>query len=394
MELESLPSHRSVGAQPDQPPDGTIALAKENDQTSIDRLAEVESEIAELRERVDSMKLPAARETGHRRTAKAQERYREARRRRSSCSGRRSGTCRRDSLRPLARAGEEASGQERRTNETQKNGSFLREEVTEDDIAAVVSKWTGIPVERMLEGEQAKLTNMSAAARARGGPGSRGRVYRERGSPRARGPARSQPADWLVHFPGPTGCGENRIGAPPWRPFSSTTKTHVVRIDMSELHGKAQRLAPAGGTSRYVATKKGPAHRGVRRRPLFGGALRRNREGHGDVFNVFLQLLDDGRLTDGQGRTVDFRNTVIIMTSNVGSKRLMSDPPDTEGVMDDLRSTFRPEFLTASTTSCSSIGSSGPIWTASWSCKSNASASACASAISGSKLAPRRVVSG
>jgi ATP-dependent Clp protease ATP-binding subunit ClpB len=146
-------------------------------------------------------------------------------------------------------------------------------------------------------------------------------------------------------FLGPTGVGKTEL-ARALAAFLFDDETHVVRIDMSEYMEKHSVSRLLGAPPGYVGYEEGgQLTEAVRRRPYSVVLFDEIEKAHGDVFNVFLQLLDDGRLTDGQGRTVDFRNTVIIMTSNVGSKRLMSDPPDTEGVMDDLRSTFRPEFL-------------------------------------------------
>jgi ATP-dependent Clp protease ATP-binding subunit ClpB len=349
MELESLPEpidqlERSLTSHLME----QSALAKENDQTSIDRLAEVESEIAELRERVDSMKLTWQRE---------KQVIVELQKLKSDIDEAKTQAQLLQRQGDLGRAAEirfgrlpELEKKLQAKNEeltaAQKDGSFLREEVTEDDIAAVVSKWTGIPVEKMLEGDQAKLTNMEARLHERVVGQDRAVEAIANAVRRARAGLQdpNRPIGSFI-FLGPTGVGKTEL-ARALAAFLFDDETHVVRIDMSEYMEKHSVSRLLGAPPGYVGYEEGgQLTEAVRRRPYSVVLFDEIEKAHGDVFNVFLQLLDDGRLTDGQGRTVDFRNTVIIMTSNVGSKRLMSDPPDTEGVMDDLRSTFRPEFL-------------------------------------------------
>ena len=213
--------------------------------------------------------------------------------------------------------------------EAQKHGSFLREEVTEEDIAAVVSKWTGIPVDKMLEGEQKRLLQHGGApARARRRPGRGGRGGRQRRAPRARRAAGSQPPDRLVHLPRP----DRRRARPSWRARSpsscSTTRRHIVRIDMSEYMEKHAVSRLIGAPPGYVGYDEGgQLTEAVRRRPYSVVLFDEIEKAHPDVFNMLLQVLDDGRLTDGQGRTVDFSNTVVIMTSNVGSQDLQRRGP-------------------------------------------------------------------
>jgi ATP-dependent Clp protease ATP-binding subunit ClpB len=349
MELESLPEpidqlERSLTSLLME----QSALAKENDQTSIDRLAEVESEIAELRERVDSMKLTWQREKQvivelQKLKSEIEEAKTQAQLLQRQGDLGRAAEIRFGRLPELEK---KLRAKNEELTETQKNGSFLREEVTEDDIAAVVSKWTGIPVERMLEGEQAKLTNMEARLHERVVGQDRAVEAIANAVRRARAGLQdpNRPIGSFI-FLGPTGVGKTEL-ARALAAFLFDDETHVVRIDMSEYMEKHSVSRLLGAPPGYVGYEEGgQLTEAVRRRPYSVVLFDEIEKAHGDVFNVFLQLLDDGRLTDGQGRTVDFRNTVIIMTSNVGSKRLMSDPPDTEGVMDDLRSTFRPEFL-------------------------------------------------
>jgi ATP-dependent Clp protease ATP-binding subunit ClpB len=349
MELESLPEpidqlERSLTSLLME----QSALAKENDQTSVDRLAEVESEIAELRERVDSMKLTWQREKQVIVELQKLKSDIEEAKTQAQLLQRQGDLGRAAEIRfgRLPELEKKLQAKNEELTETQKNGSFLRQEVTEDDIAAVVSKWTGIPVERMLEGEQAKLTNMEARLHERVVGQDRAVEAIANAVRRARAGLQdpNRPIGSFI-FLGPTGVGKTEL-ARALAAFLFDDETHVVRIDMSEYMEKHSVSRLLGAPPGYVGYEEGgQLTEAVRRRPYSVVLFDEIEKAHGDVFNVFLQLLDDGRLTDGQGRTVDFRNTVIIMTSNVGSKRLMSDPPDTEGVMDDLRSTFRPEFL-------------------------------------------------
>jgi ATP-dependent Clp protease ATP-binding subunit ClpB len=198
----------------------------------------------------------------------------------------------------------------------------------------------------MLEGEQAKLTNMEARLHERVVGQDRAVEAIANAVRRARAGLQdpNRPIGSFI-FLGPTGVGKTEL-ARALAAFLFDDETHVVRIDMSEYMEKHSVSRLLGAPPGYVGYEEGgQLTEAVRRRPYSVVLFDEIEKAHSDVFNVFLQLLDDGRLTDGQGRTVDFRNTVIIMTSNVGSKRLLGDSPDTEGVMDDLRSTFRPEFL-------------------------------------------------
>jgi ATP-dependent Clp protease ATP-binding subunit ClpB len=349
MELDSLPEpidqlERSLTSHLME----QSALAKEGDETSRNRLAEVESEIAELRERVDSMKLTWQREKQvivelQKLKSEIEEAKTQAQLLQRQGDLGRAAEVRFGRLPELEKK-LQAKNQELAA--AQKNGSFLREEVTEDDIAAVVSKWTGIPVEKMLEGEQAKLTNMEARLHERVVGQDRAVEAIANAVRRARAGLQdpNRPIGSFI-FLGPTGVGKTEL-ARALAAFLFDDENHVVRIDMSEYMEKHSVSRLRGSPPGYVGYEEGgQLTEAVRRRPYSVVLFDEIEKAHADVFNVFLQLLDDGRLTDGQGRTVDFRNTVVIMTSNVGSKRLLGDPPDTEGVMDDLRRTFRPEFL-------------------------------------------------
>ncbi len=349
MELESLPEpidqlERSLTSHLME----QSALAKESDEASRNRLAEVESEIAELRERVDRMKLTWQREKQVITDLQKLKSEIEEAKTQAQLLQRQGDLGRAAEIRfgRLPELEKKLQAKNDELAEAQKNGSFLRQEVTEDDIAAVVSKWTGIPVERMLEGEQAKLTNMEARLHERVVGQDRAVEAIANAVRRARAGLQdpNRPIGSFI-FLGPTGVGKTEL-ARALAAFLFDDETHVVRIDMSEYMEKHSVSRLLGAPPGYVGYEEGgQLTEAVRRRPYSVVLFDEIEKAHADVFNVFLQLLDDGRLTDGQGRTVDFRNTVVIMTSNVGSQRLLGDTPDTEGVMDDLRRTFRPEFL-------------------------------------------------
>jgi ATP-dependent Clp protease ATP-binding subunit ClpB len=231
----------------------------------------------------------------------------------------------------------------------QETESFLKEEVTDEDIARVVSKWTGIPVNKMLEGERDKLLKMeerlgkrvigqldavvavsNAVRRSRAGLGEEGRPI----------------GSFL--FLGPTGVGKTEL-AKALAEFMFDDEHAMVRLDMSEYMEKHAVSRLIGAPPGYVGYEEGgQLTEPVRRRPYSVLLFDEIEKAHPDVWNVLLQVLDDGRLTDGQGRTVDFKNTVIILTSNIGSQHIMgsgSQEQIREAVLSELRKAFRPEFL-------------------------------------------------
>jgi ATP-dependent Clp protease ATP-binding subunit ClpB len=349
MELDSLPEpidqlERSLTSHIME----QSALAKENDEASRKRLAEVESEIAELRERVDRMKLTWKREKDIITDLQKLKSEIEEAKTQAQLLQRQGDLGKAAEIR-FGRLPELEKKLQARNQElagAQKDGSFLREEVTEEDIAAVVSKWTGIPVDKMLEGEQARLSNMEACLHERVVGQDKAVEAIAHAVRRARAGLQdpNRPIGSFI-FLGPTGVGKTEL-ARSLAAFLFDDESHIVRIDMSEYMEKHSVSRLIGAPPGYVGYDEGgQLTEAVRRRPYAVVLFDEIEKAHSDVFNVLLQLLDDGRLTDGQGRTVDFRNTVIIMTSNVGSQLLLNDPPDTEGVMDELRRTFRPEFL-------------------------------------------------
>jgi ATP-dependent Clp protease ATP-binding subunit ClpB len=325
------------------------ALKKESDKASKERLGKLESELAnleqqsaELTQRWQAEKEKIAGE------AKIKEQLDQARIELEQAQ--RSGD--------LAKAGELQYG---RIPELEKQlaeagadtrGAMLREEVTDQDIAAVVSRWTGIPVERMLEGEREKLMQMETAIGARviGQDEAVKAVSAAVRRARAGLQDPNRPLGSFL-FLGPTGVGKTEL-TKALAEFLFDDPGAMVRIDMSEFMEKHAVARLIGAPPGYVGYEEGGVlTEAVRRRPYQVVLFDEVEKAHGDVFNILLQVLDDGRLTDGQGRTVDFTNTIIILTSNLGSQFLAGlgeDEPveKVEGqVMEVVRAHFRPEFL-------------------------------------------------
>jgi ATP-dependent Clp protease ATP-binding subunit ClpB len=231
----------------------------------------------------------------------------------------------------------------------QQEGAMLKEEVGAEEIAQIVAKWTGIPVSKLLEGEVEKLILMEERLHDR--------VVGQDEAIRAVAAAVRRSRSGLQDpnrpigsfiFLGPTGVGKTEL-ARALAEFLFDDERSMVRIDMSEYQERHTVARLIGAPPGYVGYDEGgQLTEAVRRRPYSVVLFDEVEKAHPEVFNVFLQVLDDGRLTDGQGRTVDFRNTVIIMTSNIGSQHIL-DTSD-EAIMEDrvmgaLRSHFRPEFL-------------------------------------------------
>ena len=258
----------------------------------------------------------------------------------------------------LARAGELQYGSipdlERKVQAAQagQHNRMLNEEVRDSDIAAVVSRWTGVPVDKMLEGEREKLLKMEEALRKRviGQNEAIGAVSEAVRRARAGLQDPNRPLGSFL-FLGPTGVGKTEL-TKALAEFLFDSDQALVRIDMSEYMEKHSVARLIGAPPGYVGYDEGGAlTEAVRRRPYQIVLFDEIEKAHPDVFNVLLQVLDDGRLTDGQGRTVDFRNTLIILTSNLGSDILaaQADGQDVEAVrepvMEVVRGAFRPEFL-------------------------------------------------
>ncbi|WP_313804146.1 ATP-dependent chaperone ClpB [Sphingobium sp.] len=258
----------------------------------------------------------------------------------------------------LAKAGELAYGSipelERKLSEAQNvtQGAMLREEVTAEDIASIVSRWTGIPVDKMMEGEREKLLAMEAelGKRVIGQADAVKAVSTAVRRSRAGLQDPNRPLGSFL-FLGPTGVGKTEL-TKALAGFLFDDDSAMVRIDMSEFMEKHSVARLIGAPPGYVGYEEGGVlTEAVRRRPYQVVLFDEVEKAHSDVFNVLLQVLDDGRLTDGQGRTVDFTNTIIVLTSNLGSQFIASLADDEpvekveDQVMDIVRSHFRPEFL-------------------------------------------------
>lgn len=241
---------------------------------------------------------------------------------------------------------EEAHAQLRRM---QQGGAMLKEEVEAEDIAHIVSKWTGIPVSKLVEGEIEKLVHMEQRLHGRVIGQEEAITAVSAAVRRSRSGLQdpSRPIGSFI-FLGPTGVGKTEL-ARALAEFLFDDEQNLVRIDMSEYQERHTVARLIGAPPGYVGYDEGgQLTEAVRRRPYSVVLFDEIEKAHPEVFNVFLQVLDDGRLTDGQGRTVDFRNTVIIMTSNIGSHHIINDNDETEmrdQVMNALRGHFRPEFL-------------------------------------------------
>ncbi|HLY05809.1 MAG TPA: AAA family ATPase, partial [Rhizomicrobium sp.] len=257
----------------------------------------------------------------------------------------------------LARAGELAYGvipdleRKLKTIEDRKSSTLAHEAVTAENIAAVVSRWTGIPVDKMLEGERAKLLRMEESLEKR--VVGQDQAVRAVSNAVRRARAGLQDPNRPIGsflFLGPTGVGKTEL-TKALADFLFDDDNALVRIDMSEYMEKHSVARLIGAPPGYVGYEEGGAlTEAVRRRPYQVVLFDEVEKAHRDVFNVLLQVLDDGRLTDGQGRTVDFRNTVIILTSNLGTEYLSTgeggDGPQARAqVMQAVREHFRPEFL-------------------------------------------------
>jgi ATP-dependent Clp protease ATP-binding subunit ClpB len=251
----------------------------------------------------------------------------------------------------LPRLEQELTDSEKLLTELQANGAMLKEEVDADEVAAIVSQWTGIPVSRLLEGEIEKLLHMEERLHQRvvGQDEAIRAVSNAVRRSRAGLQDPTRPMGTFL-FLGPTGVGKTEL-ARALAEFLFDDQDAMVRIDMSEYQEQHTVSRLVGSPPGYVGYDEGgQLTEAVRRRPYAVVLLDEIEKAHTEVFNLFLQVLDEGRLTDGHGRTVDFKNTVIIMTSNVGSQIIkeMSDRDSDDiraAVMAELDRAFRPEFL-------------------------------------------------
>ena len=353
METESVPTvidveeRRAISLEIERQ-----ALKKETDAASVARLEIVEQELADVNERAGTMKAAWLRE---------KEIIDEIRQKRKAIDGLRfeqekstqagryddAGRIQYGELPALEGELKEAEARLAAMNEA--DGTFLREEVGEDDIAKIVAKWTGIPVARMLESEQEKLLTMEGRltdrviGQAEAVEAVSDAVRRSRSG--LQDPNR--PIGSFI-FLGPTGVGKTEL-AKALAEFLFDDETNIVRLDMSEYMEKHSVARMLGAPPGYIGHDEGGVlTEAVRRRPYSVILFDEIEKAHPDTFNVLLQILDDGRLTDGKGRTVDFKNTVVIMTSNLGSDAILEMDDEEErrdAVLAALEAHFRPEFL-------------------------------------------------
>ena len=245
----------------------------------------------------------------------------------------------------------ELEAENRKLAEVQQNHQMLKEEVGAEDIAAVVAKWTGVPVDKLLEGEKEKLVQAESAL-ARRVIGQKEAITSVANAVRRARAGLQDPDRPLGSFIflGPTGVGKTEL-ARSLADFLFDSEQAMIRIDMSEYMEKHSVARLIGAPPGYVGYDEGGMlTEAVRRRPYSVILLDEIEKAHPDVFNVLLQVLDDGRMTDGKGRTVSFKNTIMIMTSNLGSHLIMelgqSDPEEMRRQVDELlHRQFRPEFL-------------------------------------------------
>jgi ATP-dependent Clp protease ATP-binding subunit ClpB len=328
------------------------ALRKETDPASRERLERLEQELADLEERTSSMRAHWHQEKERIDAIRALKSDIEAARGEFDRAEREGDLERAAELRfgRLVQLERDLEQENTRLEELQRDRKMLNEEVTEEDVAEVVSKWTGIPVSRLMEGEMQKLVHLEEALHRRvvGQDEAVTAVANAIRRSRAGLSDPNRPIGSFL-FLGPTGVGKTEL-ARSLAEYLFDDDRAVVRLDMSEYQERHTVSRLVGAPPGYVGFEEGgQLTEAVRRRPYSVVLLDEIEKAHGDVFNVLLQLLDDGRLTDGQGRTVDFRNTIVIMTSNLGSAAFAdaSIPIDKrrEEILADVRGFFRPEFV-------------------------------------------------
>lgn len=329
------------------------ALSRETDEKAKARLEDIEKRIADLKEKSGGMKAKWQSEKDEiEKMRGGKEQLEQARmeleRAQNAGDLQKAAELRYGTIPSLEK---QIADEQARLADLQKDGVFLKEEVSEEDVAEVVAKWTGVPVSKMLEGEMQKLVSMEANLRKRviGQDEALEAVANAVRRARAGLQDPNRPIGSFI-FLGPTGVGKTET-AKALAEFMFDDERAMVRLDMSEYMEKHAVARMIGAPPGYVGYDEGgQLTEAVRRRPYSVVLFDEIEKAHPDVFNVLLQILDDGRLTDSKGRVVDFKNTVLIMTSNLGSREIMNanslvDTPVKDIVFDVLRSHFKPEFL-------------------------------------------------
>jgi ATP-dependent Clp protease ATP-binding subunit ClpB len=333
------------------------ALKKESDAPSKDRLKKIEKELADLKGEADALKAQwQAEKEGVQRLRGLREQLEQVKieieKAERQYDLNKAAELKYGKLTELER---KLKAEELRLAEKQSTKRLLKEEVDEEDIAAVVSRWTGVPVSKLLEGEMRKLLHLEEELHHRVIGQDEAVTAVSEAVMRARSGLKdpNRPIGSFI-FLGPTGVGKTEL-ARALAEFLFDDEKAMIRIDMSEYQEKHTVARLIGAPPGYVGYEEGgQLTESVRRRPYCVVLFDEIEKAHSDVFNVLLQILDDGRLTDGQGRTVDFKNTIVIMTSNIGSPRILEYRGGFGGegyermketVLDELRHHFRPEFL-------------------------------------------------
>jgi len=353
IEIDSLPSdideleRRSMQLEIEQE-----ALKKEGDPASQERLGKIRQDLADLREQSDALKARWQQEKG------IIKKIRDVKERIDQLKIDAERSQREGDLNKVAeilygeipKLEKELKEEQERIEELQKDGtSMLKEEVDANDIADIISKWTGIPVSQLLEGEREKLVHMEDRLSQRVVGQKKAIQAISNAVRRARSGLQdsARPIGSFI-FLGPTGVGKTEL-ARTLAEFIFDTEQAIIRMDMSEYMERHAVARLIGAPPGYVGYEEGGyLTEAVRRKPYSVILFDEIEKAHPDVFNILLQILDDGRLTDGKGRTVDFRNTIIIMTSNIGTDLIqeIKDPEEIEHkMMDSLRVHFKPEFL-------------------------------------------------
>jgi ATP-dependent Clp protease ATP-binding subunit ClpB len=334
------------------------ALKKESDAASKNRLKKIEKEVADLKSDSSALKAQWQAEKEGVQKLRTLREQQEQTRTEIEKAERQYDLNKAAELKygKLAELDRKLKVEEGRLAEKQSGKRLLKEEVDEEDIADVVSRWTGVPVSKLLEGEMQKLLHLEDELHERViGQDEAVQAVAE-AVMRARSGLKdpNRPIGSFI-FLGPTGVGKTEL-ARALAEFLFDDEKAMIRIDMSEYQEKHAVARLIGAPPGYVGYEEGgQLTESVRRRPYCVVLFDEIEKAHADVFNVLLQILDDGRLTDGQGRTVDFKNTIVIMTSNIGSHRILEYSGTTfagEGfermkgtVLEELRNHFRPEFL-------------------------------------------------
>jgi ATP-dependent Clp protease ATP-binding subunit ClpB len=334
------------------------ALSKEDNPISLERLGKIEAELAELQEKIAGLKAQWESEKGVITDINNLKKQVEEAREAAARAEREGDLNRAAELRygTMPQLNQQLEAASARLAEMQRNGGLLKEEVTEEDIAEIVAKWTGVPVTRMMESEIQKLIKMEDRLKLRviGQEEAITAVANAVRRSRAGLKDPNRPVGSFI-FMGPTGVGKTEL-ARALAEFMFDDENAMVRIDMSEYMERHAVARLVGAPPGYVGYDEGgQLTEAIRRRPYAVILFDEIEKAHPEVFNILLQVLDDGRLTDSKGRTVDFKNTVIIMTSNVGSQYIhefqqsMKTPTQEEEmrkrVEEELHRSFRPEFL-------------------------------------------------